>query len=92
MNPNRAKLLQMTRQHQQDARIDNRDPKGFSVQGFDCRSGKSITLVQRTSSWAPPKIREVATLVDWIADHPAAKSSRALRQVQDALLESLGIY
>lgn len=42
--------------------------------------------------FVPPKRREVATLVDWIADHPAAKSSRALRQAQDALLESLGIY
>jgi hypothetical protein len=71
MNPNRAKLIQMTRQHQQECRLESRRPATMFI---------------------PPKRREVATLVDWIADHPAAKSSRALRQAQDALLESLGIY
>lgn len=71
MHPNRAKLLQMTRQHQIDARNEFKRPSTIFV---------------------PPKRREIATLVDWIADHPAAKSSRALRQAQDALLESLGIY
>ena len=44
-----------------------------------------------TSVFIPPKRREIDTLVDWIADHPSAKRSRALRMIQDAYLESLGI-
>lgn len=43
------------------------------------------------SVFVPPKRREVDTLVDWISDHPSAKSSRSLRMIQDAYLESLGI-
>ena len=75
MNPNRAQLIQMTREHQRLNRLD-----------------AQLESKRPSTMFVPPKRREVATLVDWIADHPAAKSSRALRQAQDALLESLGIY
>lgn len=56
------------------------------------RQDSRLESKRPTNMFVPPKRREIATLVDWIADHPAAKSSRALRQAQDALLESLGIY
>lgn len=39
----------------------------------------------------PPKRREVATLVDWVSDHPAAKQSKSLRKLQEAYLESVGV-
>lgn len=39
----------------------------------------------------PPKRREVASLVDWVADHPAAKTSKSLRALQESYLESLGV-
>lgn len=59
---------------------------------ISARQDSRLESKRPTNMFVPPKRREVATLVDWIADHPAAKSSRALRQAQDALLESLGIY
>lgn len=43
------------------------------------------------SRFIPPKRREVNTLVDWVADHPAAKSSKSLRKLQEAYLESCGV-
>jgi hypothetical protein len=43
------------------------------------------------SRFIPPKRRETASLVDWVADHPAAKSSKSLRKLQEAYLESCGV-
>ncbi len=43
------------------------------------------------SRFVPPKRREVDSLVDWVADHPAAKSSKSLRKLQEAYLESCGV-
>lgn len=40
----------------------------------------------------PPKKRSVATLSDWVADHPNKKQSKSLRKLQEAYLESLGIF
>lgn len=39
----------------------------------------------------PPKRREIATLSDWVADHPENKRSKALQQIQEAYYESCGV-
>jgi len=53
------------------------------------KTGKMVTLVQRTSTWAEPKKRHVPDLVDWIADNPDFKKSRAYNRLMDAYYESL---
>ena len=57
----------------------------------DPRTGVMKTFVERGSIFVPPKQKEIATLVDWVADHPAAKSSKSLRKLQEAYLESCGV-
>ena len=94
MNQQRAQLLAATNKLHSDVSAAN----SLGRRNFDKahlvaepRTGVMKTFVERSSSFVPPKTREVATLVDWIADHPAVKGSKSLRKLQEAYLESIGI-
>ena len=57
----------------------------------DVSAANQLAAKPRGNIFVPPKTREVATLVDWIADHPVAKGSKSFRKLQEAYLESIGV-
>ena len=73
--------------NQQRAQLLNATKKLHS----DLSAANQLAAKPRGNIFVPPKTREVATLVDWIADHPAARGSKSLRKLQESYLESIGV-
>ena len=70
----------------------NSERSKFLMQARQAAREARLEVRGPASLRVPPKRREIQTLVDWVADHPAAKASHSLRILQESYLESLGIY